>query len=85
VHPRNKGKEIGTALVEAGLEQARRMGLPVLTVSYRSSMGVYERLGFKVMGRVEKDDREFGGEGEYSWFFMVWEGKDAEGHVVMGN
>lgn len=83
VHPRNKGNGIGTALVEAGLKQARRMGLSVLIVSYRASKGVYERLGFRVMGKVEKDDTAFGGDGDYSWFFMVWEGeKDAQGDAV---
>jgi len=73
VHPRNKGKGIATALVESGMRQAERMGLPILITSYRSSKGVYARLGFVEVAHTTKDDTAFGGQGDYSWFYMLYE------------
>ncbi|KAI2613451.1 acyl-CoA N-acyltransferase [Hypoxylon sp. NC1633] len=73
VHPENKGKGIGTALVESGIKQAEKMGLDVFTLAFKMGRGIYARLGFKEVDRVIQDDSAFGGLGEYGAYFMVYQ------------
>lgn len=72
VHPRNKGKGIATSLVKEGIRQAQRMQLPILTVAYKAARGVYARAGFVEVERITKDDTRYGGNGEYTWYFMIY-------------
>ena len=55
------------------MRQAEALQLPLLIVSYKASRGVYRRLGFVEVGTIVKDDSAFGGSGEYSWHFLLWE------------
>ncbi|KAI0112714.1 acyl-CoA N-acyltransferase [Hypoxylon sp. NC0597] len=73
VHPENKGKGIATALVETGIRQAEKIGLPIFVMSYKAGRGVYERLGFKEVDRVIQDDSQYGGKGEYGAYFMIYD------------
>lgn len=73
VHPRNKGQGIATALAEEGIQQAKKMQLPILTIAYRASRGVYRQLGFVEVDSITKDDTPYGGHGNYSWYFMIYE------------
>ncbi|KAF8199840.1 acyl-CoA N-acyltransferase [Mycena galopus ATCC 62051] len=71
VHPENKGKGVATALVESGLREADRMGVPVFILAFKAGRGIYERLGFKEVDRVVQDDSQWGGPGEYAVYLMV--------------
>lgn len=73
MHPRNKGRGIATLLIEQGIRLAKQMQLPILAISYRASRGVYARLGFIEAGRITKDDTPYGGNGDYSWYFMIYD------------
>ncbi|KAI1074527.1 acyl-CoA N-acyltransferase [Whalleya microplaca] len=73
VHPDNKGKGIGTTLVQSGIEQAEKMGLDIFTLAFKMGRGIYERLGFKEVDRVIQDDSAYGGLGEYGAYFMVYQ------------
>ena len=73
VHPLNQGKGIATSLVESGIRQAEHMGLPVLAIAYKAARGVYQQLGFVEVDRIIKDDSAYGGRGEYSWYFMLYD------------
>lgn len=73
VHPENKGKRIGTALVASGIKYAERAGLPVFTLAFKAGRGVYARLGFQEVDRVIQDDSEYGGPGEYAAYFMIYD------------
>ncbi|KAI1412367.1 acyl-CoA N-acyltransferase [Hypoxylon sp. FL1857] len=79
VHPENKGKGIATALVESGIRQAEKIGLPIFVMSYKAGRGVYERLGFKEAERVIQDDSQYGGKGEYAAYFMIYDVPKASG------
>lgn len=73
VHPENKGKGIGTALVESGIKQAEKMGIPIFVMAYKTGLGIYTRLGFKEVDRVIQDCAQWGGQGEYGAYFMIYE------------
>ncbi|KAI0393154.1 acyl-CoA N-acyltransferase [Xylariaceae sp. FL0594] len=73
VHPENKGKGIGTALVAEGILQARNLGLPIFTMAYKAGLGIYKRLGFKEVDRVIQDTAPWGGVGEYGAYFMIYD------------
>lgn len=73
VHPENKGKGIGTALVESGIQHAEKIGLPIFVLAFKAGRGIYERLGFKEVDRVIQDDTKYGGQGEYGAYFMVYD------------
>ncbi|KAB5550023.1 acyl-CoA N-acyltransferase [Coniochaeta sp. 2T2.1] len=75
VHPNNKGKGIGTALVEAGMGYAEKARLPIFAMAFKAGFGIYRRLGFKEDERVIQDDSQFGGKGEYGAYFMIYDVK----------
>ncbi|PVH78623.1 acetyltransferase [Cadophora sp. DSE1049] len=75
VHPEQQGKGIGTALVESGMREAKKLGLDIFIVAMPSGMGVYERLGFRVERELVQDDSMFGGTGDHRTYFMVFEQK----------
>lgn len=58
--------------MEEGIRQAERLQLPILTVAYKASRGVYARAGFIEVERITKDDRPYGGRGDYTWCFMIY-------------
>ncbi|KAI0412000.1 acyl-CoA N-acyltransferase [Xylaria grammica] len=73
VHPENKGKGIGTALVAHGIRQSEKMGFPIFAMAYKAGLGIYTRLGFKEVNRVIQDNSQWGGVGEYGAYFMVYD------------
>src|SRR5699024_2305151 len=49
--PEHRGKGAGSAMLSAGLERSRRLGLPVyLEVSTSDNRRLYERMGFRDLG-----------------------------------
>lgn len=42
-------------------------------LAFKAGLGVYKRLGFKEIERVIQDDSMYGGTGEYSAYFLVYE------------
>lgn len=76
VHPSNKGRGIATALVQRGIEQAERMGLPIFIHAWKSARGLYLRLGFEEVERSIQDGsgEQYGfGTKDYNVYFMVYE------------
>ncbi|OJJ45166.1 hypothetical protein ASPZODRAFT_120689 [Penicilliopsis zonata CBS 506.65] len=73
VHPNNKGKGIASALVESGIQQANRLGLPIFILAYKAGHGVYKRLGFQEVDRIIQDISKFGCSTEYGVYFMVYD------------
>ncbi|KAE8142358.1 hypothetical protein BDV38DRAFT_278523 [Aspergillus pseudotamarii] len=72
VHPENKGKGIGTALVASGMKYAEQAGVPVFTLAFKAGRGIYARLRFQEVDRVIQNDSEYGGPGEYAAYFMIY-------------
>ncbi|KAI5928538.1 hypothetical protein F4810DRAFT_644084 [Camillea tinctor] len=70
VHPDNGGRGIGTMLVESGIAQAERMGVDIFVLAYKAGLGVYFRLGFKLLEQLIQDDSKYGGQGEYGAYFL---------------
>jgi ribosomal protein S18 acetylase RimI-like enzyme len=57
VSPAARGHGVGTSLLTALIERARQAAVPALSLSVEednSALRIYERLGFKRFGRVEK-------------------------------
>ncbi|KAE8372210.1 acyl-CoA N-acyltransferase [Aspergillus bertholletiae] len=73
VHPDNKGKGIGTALVASGIKYAEKARVPIFTMAFKAGRRVYARLGFREVDRVIQDDSKFGGPGEYGAYFMIYD------------
>ncbi|KND89699.1 hypothetical protein TOPH_05781 [Tolypocladium ophioglossoides CBS 100239] len=71
VHPENMGRGIATALVESGMREAEKMGIPIYVFAFKSARGIYVKLGFKEVDRLIQDDSAFGGNGDYGVYFMV--------------
>ncbi|KAE8369830.1 acyl-CoA N-acyltransferase [Aspergillus caelatus] len=73
VHPENKGKGIGTALVANGIKHAEHARVPIFTLAFKAGRGVYARLGFQEVDRIIQDDSKYGGPGEYAAYFMIYD------------
>lgn len=73
VHPSHKGKGIATALVASGIKFAEHIRISIFTMAFKAGRGIYSRLGFKEVNRVIQDDSQYGGAGEYSTYFMIYE------------
>ncbi|KAI0469234.1 acyl-CoA N-acyltransferase [Xylaria cf. heliscus] len=73
VHPENKGRGVGTALVANGIRQSERIRLPIFAMAYKAGLGIYTRLGFKEVNRVIQDNSLWGGVGEYGAYFMIYD------------
>jgi GNAT superfamily N-acetyltransferase len=78
VHPKNQGKGIATALVRSGIQEAEKLGLDIFVTAFRPAVGVYTRLGFRILRDFVEDDSKFGGKGEVYYALMLWEGKRTE-------
>ncbi|PQE32432.1 acetyltransferase protein [Rutstroemia sp. NJR-2017a WRK4] len=79
VHPKNQGKGIATALVRSGVQEAEKLDLDIFVTAFRVAVGVYKRLGFRVLRDFVEDDSRFGGTGEVYYALMVYERKGTEG------
>ncbi|KAI1505522.1 acyl-CoA N-acyltransferase [Biscogniauxia marginata] len=75
VRPDYRGRGIGTMLVESGISQAERMGVNIFVIAYKAALGVYLRLGFKLLDQIIQDDSKYGGKGEYGAYFLEKEVK----------
>lgn len=85
VLPKYQGRGIGTALIKWGVDRAEREGLFCWVSSGNDSIGMFERMGFKEVSRLELDLDQWalnlldqGKEGErkawgvYTWSWLVW-------------
>lgn len=61
MHPDNQGRGIATQLVVSGLKEAKKIGLDVYVRAFRPGVGLYRRLGFRIVKELISDDS---GEGE---------------------
>ncbi|MCJ1472256.1 hypothetical protein MMC13_000903 [Lambiella insularis] len=73
VHPDYRGQDIGTMLVASGIREAEKIGLDVFVLGMKAGLGVYKRVGFKLLDKVIQDDSAYGGKGEYGAYFLVKE------------
>ncbi|KAK1758314.1 acyl-CoA N-acyltransferase [Echria macrotheca] len=82
VHPDHQRKGIARSLVESGIREADRLGLPIFVLAFNVSLELYQKLGFRELGRVLQDDSKFGGDGQYNTYFLLYEpGKGASGRT----
>ncbi len=70
VHPDHRRQGIALKLVESGLKEAEKMGFDTFVMACEDGKGVYEKAGFVLLEKVVQDDREWGGEGEYTSYFL---------------
>jgi ribosomal protein S18 acetylase RimI-like enzyme len=73
VHPENKGRGIGTALVQNGMREAENLGLDVFIHAYQAGLELYKRLGFYIEREFMFNDSKYGGPGNYSVYLMIYE------------
>jgi len=76
VHPDYRRQGIASMLVQEGVKQAEKLGLDTFVMACEDGKGVYEKAGFMLLEQVVEDDSLFGGEGEYTSYFLE---KKAEG------
>jgi hypothetical protein len=55
--------------------EAEKLGLDVFIHAMEAGLGVYKRLGFRIKREFVLDDSKFGGPGDHSVYFMVYEQK----------
>lgn len=73
VHPENKGRGVATQLVESGIRQAELLGLDLCILAFKAGLGVYTRLGFRIVDQLIQDDSMFGGPGEWATYMVVYD------------
>jgi len=73
VNPSNKGKGVATALVEAGMQQARELGINIFVQSFPAARGLYLRLGFTEVGYASQDASKYGCTEEYGFSYLAYE------------
>ncbi|MCJ1379693.1 hypothetical protein MMC17_002795 [Xylographa soralifera] len=73
VLPEYRGQGVATMLVESGVREAEKMGLDVFVLGMKAALGVYKKVGFKLLDKIIQDDSRFGGKGEYGAYFLVKE------------
>jgi predicted N-acetyltransferase YhbS len=64
VHPSHQRQGIGPLLIESGLQAAEKMGLDVFVSSTKAGRRVYQKAGFTLLGEINQDYSEWGGEGD---------------------
>lgn len=72
VHPDNQGRGVATRLVEHGIAEANKLGIDIIVMAYKAAVGVYKRLGFETVETLLQDDSQYGGDGEFSVYYMVF-------------
>ncbi len=55
------------------MKMAEEMGVDIFILAFQAGLGVYKRLGFKEVARNTEDDSMYGGNGEYTVYFVVYE------------
>ncbi|KAL5332071.1 hypothetical protein ACEPPN_001615 [Leptodophora sp. 'Broadleaf-Isolate-01'] len=75
VHPENKGKGTATALVESGMQAAEDLGLDIFITAFKAGVGLYKRLGFRILKDFVQDDSKYGGTGKAYFALMIYEQK----------
>ena len=60
-------------LVESGIKEAEQMGLDIFVLAFKAGLGVYKRVGFKLLDQIIQDDSKYGGKGEYGVYFLAKE------------
>ncbi|MCJ1391101.1 hypothetical protein MMC18_003963 [Xylographa bjoerkii] len=73
VLPDYRGQGIATMLVESGIREAEKIGLDVFVLGMKAGLGVYQRVGFKLLDKIIQDDSKYGGKGEHGAYFLVKE------------
>jgi ribosomal protein S18 acetylase RimI-like enzyme len=72
VHPDNQGRGVATRLVEHGIAEANKLGIDIIVMAYKAAVGVYKRLGFETVETLLQDDSQYGGDGEFGVYYMVF-------------
>ncbi|KAH8889620.1 acyl-CoA N-acyltransferase [Thozetella sp. PMI_491] len=75
VHPENKGRGIATALVKKLIEMADELGLDIFVVAWAGGRPVYQKFNFQIVETNIEDLANWGFEGEYPSYFMVYDTK----------
>ncbi len=75
VHPEHQRQGVGHALVKAVLDTADELGIDVYIMAYEAGRSVYESLGFREIERHVEDLVNYGGEGDYTAYFMLYEAR----------
>ena len=75
VHPDKQRRGAATALVESGMSEAEKLGLDIFIHAMKAGVGVYKRLGFRIVKEFIQDDSKYGGPGEYYVCLMTYEQK----------
>jgi hypothetical protein len=53
--------------------EAEKLGLDVFIHAMEAGLGVYKRLGFRIEREFVLNDSKFGGQGDHSVYFMIYE------------
>lgn len=65
VGPKHQRKGVGSALVGAGLDEAKRHGVPVWLEASSAGRELYEKCGFRDVGEpIDIDLNKYGGNGQ---------------------
>lgn len=73
VHPQSQGKGAGTALVRAGLEEAKSHNVPAWLEASAAGYNVYRKCGFRDVGEpIDMDLRQYGSEGRVRTVCMLF-------------
>lgn len=54
----------------SGIAQAEKMGVDIFVLAFKAGLGIYQRLGFKLLDQLVQDDSKYGGKGEYGTYFL---------------
>ncbi|KAK9441541.1 DUF1766-domain-containing protein [Metarhizium brunneum] len=71
VRPKSQGRGVGTALVRAGLEEAKRNGVLAWLEASSAGHGLYEKCGFRDVGEAIESD--LGAYGKVTTVCMMYE------------
>ena len=77
VHPDYQRKGAGRMLVEWGLNVADEKALPCWLQASPQGAGLYRKLGFEDVGKMDIDMSSFGGKGVYQYVCMIRPTKDS--------
>ena len=61
----------GRMLLDWGVDEADRLGLPCWLQSTPQGVGLYRKVGFVDVGNMDIDMSKFGGEGTYRYSCMI--------------
>lgn len=58
--------------------EAEKLGLDIFILAFEAGIGLYKRLGFRTEKKLVQNDYLFGGKGEYSTSFMIFDQRPRE-------